>query len=82
MKGNVTGELADLYASFNTMLDKIQTSASELREARDLLEQRVKDRTATIQEEIAKKEQAQANWSKRKKRRRPPTAPRASSWPI
>ena len=66
VQGNCKGELADLYASFNRMLDKIQTSATELQEARDLLEERVKERTATIQEEITKKEQVQADLVKAK----------------
>ncbi len=76
-KGNYTGELGDLYASFNTMLDAIQTSASELQEARDLLEERVRERTATIQEEITKKEQVQADLVKAKEAAE--TADRAKS---
>ena len=66
VQGNVTGELADLYTSFNRMLETIQTSAGELQEARDLLEHRVRERTATIQEEITKKEQVQADLVKAK----------------
>ena len=66
VQGNVTGELADLYTSFNRMLETIQTSAGELQEARDLLEHRVRERTATIQEEITEKEQVQADLVKAK----------------
>lgn len=66
VKGNYTGELGDLYTSFNKMLDAIQTSADELQEARDLLEERVRERTAIIQEEITKKEQIQADLVKAK----------------
>ena len=61
VQGNCSGELGDLYASFNKMLDAIQSSAGELQEARDLLEERVRERTAAIQEEIIKKEQVQAD---------------------
>jgi signal transduction histidine kinase len=66
VKGNYTGELGDLYTSFNKMLDAIQTSAEELQKARDLLEERVRERTAIIQEEITKKEQIQADLVKAK----------------
>ncbi len=66
VRANVTGELADLYASFNRMLETIQTSAGQLQEARDLLERRVRERTATIEEEISKKEQVQADLVKAK----------------
>ena len=48
------------------MLDAIQTSAGELQDARDLLEERVRERTATIREEINKKEQVQADLVKAK----------------
>jgi signal transduction histidine kinase/DNA-binding response OmpR family regulator len=54
-------ELGKLYASFNQMLDTIQTSAAELQRAHDLLEERVRQRTAQLQEEITKKEQVQAD---------------------
>jgi len=59
--GARAGELGELYASFNKMLDAIEASNAALQESRDLLEQRVKDRTADLQAEIAQKERVQAD---------------------
>ena len=61
VKGNYTGELGDLYVSFNKMLDTIQASSNALREARELLEKRVRERTAAIQQEITEKGKVQAD---------------------
>ncbi|WP_010588469.1 ATP-binding protein [Schlesneria paludicola] len=52
-------ELAVLYRSFNQMVQKIQTSQSELKQARDEMEIRVEQRTRELQDEISQRETIQ-----------------------
>ncbi len=66
VKGSNSGELGALYSSFNEMLNAVQTSQVDLQKARDQLEERVRERTATIQEEIAEKEEIQIDLVKAK----------------
>ena len=49
-------EVGVLARSFNTMLDELEASLSELREARETLETRVEERTRELKEQIAQKE--------------------------
>lgn len=48
-------ELAVLYGSFNQMVQKIQTSQTELKQARDEMEIRVEQRTRELQDEISQR---------------------------
>lgn len=52
-------EMRVLYDAFNHMIGKIQTSQSELQQARDELEDRVFERTKQLQEEIVQRERIQ-----------------------
>ena len=52
-------ELGELYESFNRMVEKIQTSQSELKQARDEMEDRVEQRTQQLQTEIIQRESIQ-----------------------
>jgi len=52
-------ELGVLFGSFNQMVEKIQTSQAELKQARDQLEDRVELRTRELQDEIQRREQIQ-----------------------
>ena len=52
-------ELAVLYASFNQMVQKIQTSQTELKQTHDELEIRVEQRTRELQDEIQRRETIQ-----------------------
>ncbi len=49
-------ELGVLYTSFNRMVEKIQKSQAELKQARDELEARVEQRTRQLQEGIVQRE--------------------------
>ncbi len=46
--GCMNGELCELYRDFNAMLSVVESSKRELQEARQLLEQRVEERTAEL----------------------------------
>jgi signal transduction histidine kinase/DNA-binding response OmpR family regulator len=61
VENHSTDELGYLYAAFNQMLDTIQASQAELQEAHDFLEDRVRERTAQLLEEMENKEKAQAD---------------------
>ena len=61
MEHRSNDELGDLYTAFNQMLDTIQGSQNDLRQAHDLLEHRVVERTAQLRQEIDEKEAAQAD---------------------
>ena len=52
-------ELGLLYASFNRMVEKIQSSQAELKQARDEMELRVEQRTQQLQDEIVQRESMQ-----------------------
>lgn len=52
-------ELGVLYTSFNRMVEKIQSSQSELKQARDNMEERVEQRTQQLQGEIVERERIQ-----------------------
>jgi two-component system sensor histidine kinase/response regulator len=52
-------ELAQLGGAFDHMLDVIESRDQELREARDLLEARVKERTLNLEQEIAERRRTQ-----------------------
>lgn len=54
-------ELGQLGVSFNAMAGRIQMQAENLRQARDELEQRVKDRTSELEVEIAERKRAEAS---------------------
>lgn len=53
-------ELGSLIDGFNGMLDQILAQDRALNDARALLEQRVEERTRALREEVAEREQAQA----------------------
>ena len=53
---NREDELGTLYSAFNAMLARIEESKNELRMANEHLEDRVKDRTAQLQQEIEERE--------------------------
>ncbi|MFO0820607.1 MAG: response regulator [Pirellulales bacterium] len=48
VKGDVNGEVGDLYHAFNRMLAQVHASKQELHEANDHLEQRVAERTTEL----------------------------------
>ena len=52
-------ELRFLYDSFNQMVEKIQSSQAELKQARDEMEHRVDQRTQQLLDEILQREQMQ-----------------------
>ena len=52
-------ELSQLGADFNHMLDEIETRDKALRDARDLLEQRVIERTMVMEHEIADRQKTE-----------------------
>ena len=52
-------ELGFLYGSFNRMVEKIQSSQAELKQARDEMEHRVEQRTQQLQGEIVQRETIQ-----------------------
>jgi signal transduction histidine kinase/ActR/RegA family two-component response regulator len=54
-------ELGNLCQAFNRMLTQIETSKDALRKANDQLEERVKQRTAELEEEIDQRQKAQAD---------------------
>lgn len=49
-------EMGSLFLAFNAMLNQIEESKNELRDANDMLEDRVDERTAQLQQEIAERE--------------------------
>ena len=50
-------EIGDLYQAFNGMLDRVEQSKAALSEINDHLEDRVRDRTAQLEQEIENREQ-------------------------
>ena len=52
-------ELGVLFRSFNRMVDKIQSSQTELKQANDEMEDRVEQRTRQLQNEIVERERIQ-----------------------
>jgi signal transduction histidine kinase/HPt (histidine-containing phosphotransfer) domain-containing protein/ActR/RegA family two-component response regulator len=53
-------ELGVLFGSFNRMVDKIQSSQTELKQAHDEMEHRVEQRTRQLQNEIVERERIQS----------------------
>jgi len=53
-------ELSRLANDFNQMLEAIELRDKELRDARDLLEQRISERTSALQQEILEREKAES----------------------
>jgi signal transduction histidine kinase/ActR/RegA family two-component response regulator len=59
-------ELGTLYAAFNEMLERVETSEKQLLTAQNALEEKVLERTAQLSKEIAEKERAQAELQRAK----------------
>lgn len=59
-------EIGTLFLAFNALLEQIETSKSELREANDQLEVRVEERTARLQQEIEEREKTRLQLVKAK----------------
>jgi len=56
-----SNEIATLYRSFNQMVERMDASEREVREARDELENRVSERTSQLRMEIAERKKIEAD---------------------
>ncbi len=59
-------ELGTLYEAFNKMLERVETTEKQLLAAQNVLEEKVLERTAQLRNEIAEKENAQAELERAK----------------